>query len=465
MDYIGFSSMEERLGTNLDLSKYERGLLSPDELTVYNKMRTKMLRKLKLAGLKPEGKAARLLQRAITERKAYIRNKANIDATRKKIKYVPIRELSFSKQHTRRGKWKSYQSRQRERIRDKKRNMLDLVMAADSEARNRVVALREKSVIAQSILEDQFILCTTEERMILQKTADEASAQYHFANHLVTCHTACPHHNVYGVDEDSCSDSTDVDINGESGEDNSVIQSDNEDENNDNDCVIITSAKTSSSIGSPNGKSGVSTSNLLADCATMQLKDQRLRYSAIQRESCTLYSDESSHALTRANRLSEWPTVPNFGVIGSYNKVVALVTHKSVYPSDPPSKKAPMSNTMHPKDFHSLLTLGAFVSDSLIYMYSALLLERDHALSLERFDKSRSWIYGTHFYDLLSLGNSIDLEKPEVENDSRVKNIGSRTVPGNTLTSIGNCYLYFILHPVFLSHSLKVVTFLLLTSF
>ncbi len=275
MEHIGISSIKERLGTNLDLSKYERGLLSPDELIVYNKMRTNMLRKLKMAGLKPEEKVTRLLKRAITERKAYVRNKANIDKTRKKIKYIPIRELSFSKQQTRRENWKSYQSRQRERNIDRKRIKLDLVRVADSEARVRVVALRKKSVMAKSNLENRFILCSTKECMILKNASVEANAQYHFANHLVNCHIACPDHNVYCVDVDCCSDSTDVDINGEFGED-IVIQSYDEKENNNNDCVVITSTKASASTGSPNGQSSPSTSNLRVDRASMQLQDQRL---------------------------------------------------------------------------------------------------------------------------------------------------------------------------------------------
>ena len=116
----------------------------------------------------------------------------------------------------------------------------------------------------------------------------------------------------------------------------------------------------------------------------------------------------SALALSRSKRLTHSPLpviADSFRrqLVSKKNAVVAkIVTYKHTTPVGEVGNLtygAAPETLMLGEDFRKLLQFGAFISDATIYFYSALLMQRDHALALAYPDSwERSWIFGVHFY-------------------------------------------------------------------
>jgi hypothetical protein len=82
--------------------------------------------------------------------------------------------------------------------------------------------------------------------------------------------------------------------------------------------------------------------------------------------------------------------------------------------------------TLADEDLKKVLTLGSFVTDAVVYYYSALLLNRDLAMVKQLPARKRSWIYSPHF--ITRLGREKETEKG-YKYDREIKRWGTK-VPG-----------------------------------
>ena len=477
---------DERLGQDnnasrpflkYDLSKEERSLLSPEARKKYNNRRRSEQRNIKFALLSGPQQQQKLAIRARSQRNLRNRYKiAKVTTFQKKMSYVPIGECSPAQQEKQRAIWRASKASQRKKL------YLTLSASADLAARDQVVVLQGKLANAQSRMDVITKLSpddSTREMLLAKHTAIVAicTEDRDSMQHLVDCHLLGADHDVYGihdwVEEDSSDNKEDVigtnddkrlAMDGKTELESSVDIGNCQDiGNSDENCSIVVATKNVVELlehpleleSAHNGKCVESAIDIADDdldmnshfqnpCCICQFSDQQKRISTIMTKvlehaaasfwkSSTRFTgslNTTGHRIARfrASRLSTWLEDPKFAdwcskqlVRPDADKLHSLVTFKSV--TDRNSKS--ITNDMTRRDFFRLLTLSEFLTDASLYMYSALLLERDHVMHLQLKEWRRSWIYGSHFYSKLSSNRS-------QYDYSGVKNVGTNCVPGNT---------------------------------
>lgn len=477
-----------------NLSKYERGMMSPEALKEYKRRSKNEKQKVAFQRLSPSKQNQKLAIRAF--RKKELRYWKKTDGVRMKRPYISIKEKSPIQQEKQRSEWKKWKANQRNKNYTQQ-------AAADSDARRQVVKFQVKLVEAESNLNQASDFSskdrgTPKELLLLQKTVDTCREDLCSMQHLVDCHEAVPDHDVYCVlDSDDCgihkvvSDYNDVgkgeqNIHNESRSDEvcstkvgrgvAVVMTDfgnnvwyDQDNNQVESDVIVAALPRVPSINASldvesNGKCTESANTFADDgfesvisiaddgfdsnsptpCRYSLFIDQHHRFESTMVHvfghahasfwQCRGNGDLSSKGIeiarSRADQLSICPNDPDVTAWQEKNvrkkfgpdleELHSLVTFKRM-----DSNAITVFHAMSRHDFKQLLTKRLYVTDAFIYMYSALLLERDHAMSLVIPGWKRSWIYGSHFYALLSPNRY-------QYNYNRVKKHGRRQVPGNS---------------------------------
>jgi hypothetical protein len=392
--------------------------------------------------------------------------KKDYAVTKKKYDYVPIKNLSTSNQEKRQTYWRKDKAQQRLRTR--------LQAAKHLLALNKVDVHKTELAMALQNFDEASVFITRGELLGLQNAVVICRENVQSMQHLVICHQVAASHDVYGVQDsvfniDNSANSSEGDglctnsngsdlamlekrdgtnISGRSGGNNSgalkswTTSHDQSNDTEDDDCIIVDEGSTSHEAA--NGKNRHSPIEICCNDdhhsfednrrLVLALDEQVQRYSHITAQHLLWDPDSVVHATTRADLLASSPNDPN---IAEYRRIAAsgdenvslisLVTYKSMDWDVPTTRDQILTNVMRRNDLRRLLTLGKFVTDGIIYMYSALLMERDHALFLHNKARGRSWIFGPHFYTTLSPNR-------ESFNYSDVCSIGKNKVPGNRNT-------------------------------
>lgn len=474
-----------------NLSKYERSMLSPEELKEYKRRSKNEKQKATYQQLSPSKRSQKLAMHAFRKRELRYQKKMDGVTTSRKKTYVSIQVKSAREQEEQRLKWKNLKANLR------KKEISD----ADFKARSRVVELQAKLLNAESDLNQAVDLSsndrgTHKELRSLQTIVDICRENLCSTQHLVNCHEAAADHDVYGVyDSDDC-DTVKVISDYKVREDNITRNKDVDkgEPNIDGSCTDEVCSAKGSQVDVVNIEHGnvawflhdnihVESDGTLADALPCQesfndslenKKNGKCYESAIVLtfpdddgfDSSSSTPIHMSHYIDQQHRFDS-TMVQVFGYAHasfwerrgnaeSSSKGIAIArcrAHKlSIHPNDPgltdlrrnklPKKFGPdlepihslatfkrmspetryITNTMSRRDFRQLLNLGLYLTDACIYMYSALLMERDHAMHLKIPGWKRSWIFGSHFYTLLSPNRQQHVYE-------KVKNYGAR-VPG-----------------------------------
>lgn len=468
-----------------NLSKYDRGLLSPEALKEYKKRSKNEKQKAASQCLSPSKRKQKLAMCAFRKREQRYKKKMDGVKTLRKKTYVSIQDKSPSEQEEQRLIWKKWKANLRKKS--------SMHQAADSKARRRVIELQARLVNAESNLEQASDLSskdrgTPKELLSLRTIVDTCKEDLCSMQHLVDCHEAGADHDVYGVFDCEDCDNVNVDSNynedkgGQTTIDESCtgvvccakvghvvgvnIKFGNNDVWNFQDNIHVESDGTFAAVLpgkesldasfsiETNGKCSESAITFVDDdgydsssptpCLTYLYCDQQHRFESTMvqvfgyahtsfwecRGNGALSSTGTEIARSRVRLLSIQPNDPGVSDLRDNKvgkkfgpdeeKLHSLVTFKWMF-----SDAIFVRNNMTRRDFRQLLTKTLYVTDAFIYMYSALLLERDHAMYLAIPGWQRSWIYGSHFYAQLSPNSYL-------YNYDSVKKHGSRQVPGNT---------------------------------
>jgi hypothetical protein len=463
----------------IHLSKFARASMSPEEFSEYKKKRKNQKQKDAHEKSTQEIRSQTLATRALKKRVQRKKQKTDGEEKPRKPKpYQPIQDKSPVKQEKQRASWKNCKARGRHK------RYAQLEAAADSDARRQVVELQVKLENAKYNLY-QSSDSSSKEILSLQSLVDTCCDDLASMQHLVDCHRDAPYHDVYGVSDcdvgdgidkvgsdynvsdevgsdEVCSNNTCASLVGKSGVSQKMV-------NSFSDVVVCSGEVCIIDVCSPTAGRGTITQSVITldddefDCSSQTtipsslFRDQKLRFVSATDRVLGL-SPHSPHwwessdsrrgigdwpsevieiAQSRANKLSctkptncqestAWRRVsfPKICDTLLSTLVTSLVTFKNM---DDPGDGS-ITNTMTSRDFSRLLTTGGYLTDSSIYMYSALLLERDHAMSRTTPSWKRSWIYGSHFYTLL-------VPNRNQYNYERVKKYGTRQVPGNSRKS------------------------------
>ena len=424
------------------LSKYDMSLLSPNGLLKYKRHRKTMNERSRVATRKVNIQNGSISPP--TEEK--VQQKKTRDCLKVKKRYLKIGSIEHNKNRKkavycnqanatpallgkRRLAWCKQRKNQRRRYAALKRQEV-----ADLEARNQIAELQERLSVAETNLDKATSIAngsTTTDKMLGMLTNQVASlkAAMFPVQHLIQCHQAGPDHGVYDVDDDAA--------------DFGFEKAVGHDSDDDDTCVIIerdSKCALARQIDTTDGKTTETAHQVDEDeydpgMAEKELQKQRKRgklglLEQVQRCELMLqllprYADARTWAtistdlsLKRSTVLATRPLNAVSAVFCSRlaskqdEILCTIITYKYMVGDNDLNSSTSIATSMHGRDFGELLQKGAFITNATIYFFSALLLQRDHAMSLA-YPTSwvRSWIYGVHFYTKLITVKNTDQKK------------------------------------------------------
>ena len=433
------------------LSKYDRALLSPNDLLEYKRIRKNRLQRLGVANRKDNFQNVTLgvsqtdhdaQKPTSTKHKKLYQKRGSIKhhENRKRAVYCPQANTTPAILKKRRLAWSKQRKSQRRRAAGLKRQE-----AADLEARNRIAELQASLSLAETNLEQakkkEDNGSTDQLLGMLTKQVDNLKVAMLPIQHLIQCHQAGPDHEVYDVDDDAVPQDPDDD---------------------DDSCVMIESQSSndaSALLKPADGKTSSSAFEIMEEAIDPEAPKKEIQYREESKrgvleqvlrcqmmlqmlpsylDSCTWENTTRSElALSRSAKLASPPlaAIPLVFVRQLPTqrvKILATIsTYKQMSGEDEQTYGTETTSVMRGRDFSELLQPRAFITDATIYFYSALLMQRDHAMALAYPNAwVRSWIFGPHFYTQLTTAPVSNTAPGNTYFYCRVKHHGSRS-PGN----------------------------------